>query len=207
MSQSPPTVESENKLVEKYEVITEKYFIFDSFNNHIGFKSVEFEAGLIEPKSFFTGEIKPDCLELFNFLQEYKEHYMWCQGSAIEQITEVDRKESRYKHMWLLLDNLVEDSARQYQRLFGLNFLFGMYEVFDVCCDASALQAICWDNLENYKISFLLNLGKKPLLNCFINQPEICLKPNCLYLFPSSFTHQLHLDSTEEIFAIFGGFA
>lgn len=208
MSLSPLSAESEDNLKTLYRRLSDKHFILSQADNFLGYKSLNLNPCTLEPRSSCILEIEFECTEIIQFLQAYKEHYMWFQGSPVERITQLDKVESFYNKLWVLLDNFFEDAARQYQRLFNLSSLFGMFEVIDVCSNNSSLNHVLLDNLENYKIVCLANLGGKSLQNCFINYPNVELKPNFVYLFPSSFTHKLDLSSSEDnLFVFVGGFA
>lgn len=208
MSPNPPSVELEAELEELYDKFIQTYFFSDTKGNFLGFKSAQVVPSPLEPRSSFLLEVGINCQILSNFLQVYKDRYMWFQGSPCERITDEDRRHSKYAPLWVILDNFFEDSARQYQRLYNLPPLHGMFETFDVCSTAQSLSSVFNGSIDNYKISCLANFGGTDLSNVFINYPDIQIKSNCLYLFPSSFTHSLNSSfCSEEIFTLLGGFA
>ena len=208
MSQTPLSVESEAKLQDLYAKIVEQYFVQDKRENFIGFKSLEVSPSVLSPRSSCILEVELKCAEILDFLHKYKDHFMWFKGSSKERITAEDRHQSKYRPLWLLLDNFMEDSARQYQRLFNVDALFGMFEEFDVCSTGASLRSSFCSSVDNYKIACVINFGTKPLQALFINYPELEIKSNCLYLFPSSFTHSFTYDFADEDLLIFlGGFA
>jgi hypothetical protein len=208
MSLNPPSVELEAELEELYEAFINSYFFSDGKDNFLGYRSMDVAPFVLEPRSSFLLEIPIKCPILSNFLQVYKNRYMWFQGSSCERITAEDRKSSKYKPFWTILDNFFEDSARQYQRFYNLPDLYGMFETFDVCSTAQSLNFTFNGIIDNYKIACLVNFGSSDLSNVFINYPDVQIKSNFLYLFPSSFTHSLSSSfCAEEIFTLLGGFA
>jgi len=207
MNQSPLLAESEAELAELYDRISDKYFVFDSQGKFLGCKSLEFTLDTVEPLSSFTIQVNPTCGDIFTFIRKYRDHYQWFTGTSVERITTEDRTQSSFKYVWLLLDSLIEDAARQYKRLFSFNSLFGMYEIFEVCNNTTALEVVHSNTLDNYSLSFLLNMSDLPLLDCFLNQPPVTFNPDTLYLFPSSFTHKLTFKEPKESFVLCGGFA
>jgi hypothetical protein len=208
MNLSPLSAESEDNLKTLYRSIESKYLIFNSINSFLGLKSLNLNSEIIEPKSSYILEVEFGCMSIIEFIKAYSEHYMWFKSSPIERITLGDRTESAYCKVWALLDNFFEDAARQYQRLFNLNSLFGMFEVIDVCSNSLGLSSVLSDTLENYKIVCLANFSSSSITNCFVSYPEIELKPNFVYLFPSSFTHKINFSASEDnLFVFVGGFA
>lgn len=208
MSLSPLSAESEDNLRALYSSVEGQYFLVNSNNDFLGSKSLNLIPRIVEPTSSYVLEVELDAPPVVEFIKAYKDHYMWFSGSPVERITHGDKAESVYSKLWTLLDNFYEDAARQYQRLFNLGSLFGMFEVFDICSTNASLNNILLSTRENYKLVCLANFSSTPIKNCFINYPEIEFKSNFVYLFPSSFTHKVNLPISEDNLLVFvGGFA
>jgi hypothetical protein len=208
MNLSPLSAESESNLEFLYCSVKDKYFIFNTDNNFLGLKSLELNPRIVEPSSSHILEIEFNHIDIINFIKAYRDHYMWFHSSPVERITHKDKIESTYSPLWTLLDNFFEDAGRQYQRLFNLTALFGMFEVFDVCSDSSSLNRLLSDTLEVYNIVCLANFSSNSIKNFFISYPQVEFKPNFVYLFPSYFTHKVNLSPTDEdLFVFVGGLA
>ena len=207
MSQSPPTTPCTNKLNDIYKDVCDLYSLQDKNNRYIGLKNLNYEINYSSTSFPYLLEFNILCATFTSFFNEYRTHNMWFTDSEHERVTVEDKNSSLYFKSWFILDNFFEDAIRAYQRIFSVDSLFGLFEIFDACSTTNSLSLVHNSMYSNYKVCCLLNLGNNSLHNCFINHSNVELKPNCLYLFPSFFTHKLNFDESEECFVFLAGAA
>ena len=207
MSQSRLLTESQTDLSDILLEIKESYFLKDSNGNIFGHKSIDFSEQHNTESSNFIFEAKLADKNFTNFLHLYTEFYNIFGDKNHEVVNQEDRNNSEYRFAWALISEFFEDVVRKYERTFHVAELFGVYERYDLCNTTDALHFVQQASHENNKVTFLWNLGDKPLVNCFPNQPSISLEPSSLYLFPCCFSHKLSFKKSEECLVLMGGAA
>tara|TARA_R100001509_G_scaffold47803_1_gene25902 strand:- start:935 stop:1555 length:621 start_codon:yes stop_codon:yes gene_type:complete len=206
MSQTPPLADSKSKTDDVYKKISDFYSLEDKNNRILGLKNLEYQVNYLSDALPFVLEFELESNYFTDFFENYGTSNLWFTDSECERVTEREKKSTYYK-TWFVIDNFVEDALRTYQRAFALPPLYGMFEVYDVCSTTHSLTGAHKIMYPNFKVCCLLNFGQNSLKNCFLNQSDIELKPNCLYLFPACFTHIFNFDASEKCLVFLTGAA